>query len=186
MASTLSVSTIFSLPKQASNVAFQRRSLAVRAEKPKEFCRDQVNVPGKRVDPEESTAETVKVTFLGANNSSTVLNCPKDSYILDAALKSDLDLPWSCRGAICGVCVGKVTKGSVDMSDIEDLTFTLDQEQIDEGMALLCMARPVGDVTIETQCDWGYMLGLQEWKGATGNIGGTVAKEWKSMSDVEL
>lgn len=41
-----------------------------------------------------------------------------------------------------------------------------------QGMALLCQSRPVGDVTIETQSDWGYSLGMAEWKGATGVIAG--------------
>ena len=44
-------------------------------------------------------------------------------------------------------------------------------------MALLCMCYPVeaseGEgIEIETQSDWGYSLGVAEWKGATGEIGG--------------
>ncbi len=39
-----------------------------------------------------------------------------------------------------------------------------------QGMALLCMARPLADCSIETQSDWGYSLGVGEWKGATGHI----------------
>ncbi len=42
-----------------------------------------------------------------------------------------------------------------------------------QGMTLICMARPVSDlVRIETQSDWGYSLGVGEWKGATGHIAG--------------
>lgn len=58
-------------------------------------------------------------------------------------------------------------------SQIPDLTFTVSEEEQAQGMALLCMARPVSDrVVIETQSDWGYSLGVAEWKGATGEIGG--------------
>ena len=39
-----------------------------------------------------------------------------------------------------------------------------------QGMALLCMSRPLEDCVIETQSDWGYSLGVGEWKGATGHI----------------
>jgi hypothetical protein len=39
-----------------------------------------------------------------------------------------------------------------------------------QGMALICMARPVEDCVIETQSDWGYSLGVGEWKGPTGHI----------------
>lgn len=60
---------------------------------------------------------------------------------------------------ICGACVTRVSVGQVDQSDIPDLTFTLDQKEIDQGMALICMSRAKTDVTLETQCDWGYSLG---------------------------
>eukprot|EP00243_Klebsormidium_subtile_P004797 TRINITY_DN18955_c0_g1_i1.p1 TRINITY_DN18955_c0_g1~~TRINITY_DN18955_c0_g1_i1.p1 ORF type:complete len:139 (-),score=35.77 TRINITY_DN18955_c0_g1_i1:206-622(-) len=136
------------------------------------------------VAPEESVAERVKVTLLGAKGSAQVIEVPLDCYILDSAIDNNIDLPWSCRGGICGTCVGKVVKGSVDQSDISDLEFVLDEEYIQAGMALLCMARPKEDCTIETQSDWGYLMGFQDWKGASGNIGETVAADWKSISDV--
>jgi ferredoxin len=44
---------------------------------------------------------------------------------------------------VCGACVGKVTAGATDMSDIDDLEFTVTEEEQADGMALLCMARPV-------------------------------------------
>ena len=75
------------------------------------------------------------------------------------------------------MCIRDSTKGSVDHRDIADLEFTLSEEEQEEGMALLCMCYPVeaseGEgIEIETQSDWGYSLGVAEWKGATGEIGG--------------
>ncbi|KAK9825764.1 hypothetical protein WJX74_005569 [Apatococcus lobatus] len=119
-----------------------------------------------------AASEGSTVTFLGAGNQSMEVHCPPDSYILDAGLDAGLELPYTCRGGICGACVGRVVKGEVDQSDVEDLAFTLDEGDIERGMALLCQSRPVGDVTIETQSDWGYSLGMAEWKGATGVIAG--------------
>lgn len=52
-------------------------------------------------------------------------------------------------------------------------------------MALLCMSKPASDCVIETQCDWGYLLGMEEWKGATGNINEAVADEWTSISETK-
>ena len=43
-----------------------------------------------------------------------------------------------------------------------------------QGMTLLCMTRPVSDVTVETQSDWGYSLGVGDWKGPSGHIGGAL------------
>lgn len=67
---------------------------------------------------------------------------------------------------------------------IPDLSFTMSEEEQADGMTLLCMARPVSDrVVIETQSDWGYSLGVCEWKGATGEIKGKkveplMGKKW--------
>ena len=41
-----------------------------------------------------------------------------------------------------------------------------------QGMTLLCMTRPVTDIVVETQSDWGYSLGVGDWKGPSGHIGG--------------
>ena len=62
--------------------------------------------------------------------------------------------------------MAKCVSGATDQSDITDLDFTLDEDEQKEGLTLLCMAYPVGDVAIETQSDWGMRVG--EWKGATG------------------
>ncbi len=61
---------------------------------------------------------------------------------------------------------------------IDDLEFTLNEEEIGSGLALLCMARPAPGsdpavpIAIETQSDYGYSLGSAEWNGATGKIEG--------------
>jgi hypothetical protein len=82
-----------------------------------------------------------------------------------------------------------VAKGAVDQSDVADLEFTLEPEEIADGMALLCMSRPVSDVSIETQCDWGVSLGFKEWQGASGKFVGAVdplmGKKWADMTDAE-
>lgn len=49
----------------------------------------------------------------------------------------------------------------------------LPQEEQAKGMALLCMSRAKSDVDIETQCDWGYSLGVGEWQGASGRFSAT-------------
>lgn len=92
-------------------------------------------------------------------------------------------------GGICGACVARVAAGDVDASDIDDLSFTLDEDQIRDGMALLCMTRAASDVSLETQCDWGLSLGIHEWKGASGKLEGRaeplMGKRWAEMSEAE-
>jgi ferredoxin len=191
-------------------------SLVVRAEEPG-FCRDkvafgtQVAVEGeskivflgaggskhelmakKVINTNPSTL--IKLSFPTHCAPSTPLTPPpqlQDTYILDSGLDAGLELPFTCRGGICGACVGRVVSGEVDMSDVPDLTFTVSEAEAAKGMALLCMARPVSDeVHIETQSDWGYSLGVAEWQGATGHINGKtleplMGKKWEKFTTDE-
>lgn len=150
-------------PQQHGSAA--RSAVVARAEEG--FCRDKVSAPRAAV---ASKGVTYKLRFVGAGGEVREVPCPDDSYILDAAEASGLDLPATCRGGICGACVARVTKGTVDMSDIDDLSFTVSEEEQAQGMTLLCMARATSDVELETQSDWGYSLGVGEWKGATGKF----------------
>ena len=80
--------------------------------------------------------------------------------------------PTRAAAASRGACIAKCVEGpsKIDHRDVADLEFTLDEDEQAEGLALLCMCYPVGDITLETQSDWGMRVG--EWKGATGEIGG--------------
>jgi ferredoxin len=88
-----------------------------------------------------------KVRLLNtAQNIDVTIDCPGDKFILEAAEDNNIELPYSCRAGSCSTCLGKVTKGSIEQPD---QTF-LDEEQINKGFVLTCVAYPTSDVTVLT------------------------------------
>lgn len=73
-----------------------------------------------------------------------VLKVAKDAFILQAALEGGLQLPHSCREAMCGSCKVKVLSGQVEMAE----NYALTDAQLHEGYTLLCSGRPVSDEII--------------------------------------
>ena len=59
-----------------------------------------------------------------------------DKTLLDIALSSKLEVPYSCQGGVCSSCIARVKEGKASMLTNQILT----DSEIEEGLVLSCQA----------------------------------------------
>jgi ring-1,2-phenylacetyl-CoA epoxidase subunit PaaE len=109
------------------------------------FYVDEPPPPLDRADESAVDGPAASVT-LHLDGRETSLVLPADTPILDAAQRVRADLPFACKGGVCGTCRAKVTSGKVEMRR----NYALEQRELEEGFVLTCQALPRSEeVTID-------------------------------------
>ena len=60
--------------------------------------------------------------------------------ILDALLRVEAEVPFSCQEGTCSSCISKLTEGSAEVRSV--VLKTLRQDDLDEGLVLACLSKP--------------------------------------------
>lgn len=100
--------------------------------------RSQAPFPVSRGDGSVASAPGTEVTVIMDGRRRT-FTMPRDgTRILDAAERSGLTLPYSCRDGICCTCRVKVVAGEVALGE----QYALEPWEIEAGFTLACQAQP--------------------------------------------
>jgi len=63
---------------------------------------------------------------------------PDDVPVLEAAMRVRSDVPFACKGGVCGTCRARLVEGTVQM----DANYALEPEEIERGYVLTCQSHP--------------------------------------------
>lgn len=89
----------------------------------------------------DGPASEVTVTLDGRSTTMTV---PEGRTVLEGAQSARPDLPFACKGGVCGTCRARVVEGEVRMRR----NFALEPAEVAAGYVLTCQSTPVTEKVI--------------------------------------
>jgi len=95
--------------------------------------------PVRHIEPGiEGPSSTLTVVLDGR---STSVELAYDTTVLDGAQKVRPDLPFACKGGVCGTCRARVVTGKADLRR----NFALERSELEAGFVLTCQSFPASD-----------------------------------------
>jgi ring-1,2-phenylacetyl-CoA epoxidase subunit PaaE len=99
---------------------------------------DEPPVEAKHDEPECVDGASVTIVLDGRSSSLTL---PAGATVLDGAQRARPDLPFACKGGVCGTCRAKVVCGSASMRR----NYALEPDEVAAGYVLTCQTVPTSD-----------------------------------------
>ncbi|MEV6181652.1 1,2-phenylacetyl-CoA epoxidase subunit PaaE [Streptomyces sp. NPDC052015] len=98
--------------------------------------------PVREVHHEEAATEgPVSQVTITLDGRSTAAALPRGRTILEGAQLTRPDLPFACKGGVCGTCRALVVDGKADMRR----NFALEPAEVDAGYVLTCQTYPASE-----------------------------------------
>jgi ring-1,2-phenylacetyl-CoA epoxidase subunit PaaE len=128
----------------AQRVLGERGVPAERVHRELFYVEDTAPPPAEHVDP-VTCEETFDVTIV-LDGRRTTIPLSRGVSILDGSQRVRPDLPFACKGGVCGTCRARVVDGEVDLRR----NFALDPAELAAGFVLTCQSHVNrGDVTVD-------------------------------------
>ncbi|MDL4814343.1 1,2-phenylacetyl-CoA epoxidase subunit PaaE [Actinomadura opuntiae] len=112
---------------------------------------DRVHVELFYVDAPPPQPRRTDDTVIGATTELTVVldglrttsRVSRETTILEGAQRTRADLPFACKGGVCGTCRALVRDGDADMRR----NYALEPAEVEAGFILTCQSFPLGEAT---------------------------------------
>lgn len=92
----------------------------------------------------DGTEGAAEVTIRLDGRSSSFALRPDGLPVLEAALDVRSDLPFACKGGVCGTCRAKLVEGTVQM----DANYALEPDEVESGYVLTCQSHPTASTVV--------------------------------------
>jgi ring-1,2-phenylacetyl-CoA epoxidase subunit PaaE len=107
------------------------------------YVEDAPPEQAKHADAPVGPGAEVTVLLEGRSSTATI---PPGTPILDGAQRVRPDLPFACKGGVCGTCRALLVEGEVTMRR----NYALEREELAAGYVLTCQSLPASDrITVD-------------------------------------